>query len=56
MTEDKAYYLVLTSDATEEQARAAFIKRYNINPEKVEHLYGSGREWWVGPAPKTEQE
>jgi len=56
MSEDTGFYLVVTADATEEQARAAFIKRYNTNPQKVEHLYGSGREWWVGPVPKSEPE
>jgi len=55
MTEDTGFYLVVTADATEEQARAAFIRRYNDNPEKVFRMYPN-LTVWAGPAPKTEQE
>ena len=44
------YYLLISADATEEQARAAYIRRYSKNPQQVLRIF-LNREWWVGPVP-----
>ena len=46
---DTGWYNVYTGDATEEQVRAAYVKRHGTEPQRIMQLYGAGREWWAGP-------
>lgn len=50
------HYLMFSADATEEQARLVFVKRYGMEPERVFGMYGAGREVWVGPVPEGDKQ
>lgn len=48
-------YAVYTADTSEDEARLAFIRRFNQEPEKVYRMFPTNTVW-VGPVPKKESE